>query len=62
MAATSSTMQIWRLVPVTQLFIYLRATNFLGPDSITRCEQAQQRRLERKAAQHQRHCNRRKLT
>ena len=67
MAATSSTMQILRLVPVIQLLIclfllHLRTTNFQGPESITRSEQAQQRRLERKAAKHERHCKRRRLT
>ena len=54
MAATSSTMQIWRLDPVTPqltfpVFLHLRTTSLPGPDSITRSEQAQQRRLARKA-------------
>ena len=44
------------------VFLHLRTTNFPGPDSITRSEQAQQRRLERKATKHgRRQCNR-KLT
>ena len=36
------------------VFLHLRTTNLLGPDSITRSEQAQQRRLERKATRHER--------
>ena len=44
------------------VFLHLRTTNFTGPDSITRSEQAQQRRLERTATKHgRRQCNR-KLT
>ena len=59
-----ATMQIWRLAQVTQLlislfFLHLRTTSFPGPDSITRSEQAQQRRLERKAAKHERRQSRR---
>ena len=33
---------------------YCSSTNFQRPDSITRSEQAQQRRLERKATKHER--------
>ena len=36
------------------VFLLLRTTNLPGPDSITRSEQAQQRRLERKATRHER--------
>ena len=36
------------------VFLHLRTTNLPGPDSITRSEQAQQRRLERKATRHER--------
>ena len=41
-------------------FLHLRTTNFPGPDSITPSEQAQQRRLERKATAHERRQCRRK--
>ena len=44
------------------VFLRLRTTNFPGPDSITRSEQAQQRGLERKATKHERRQRRRKLT
>ena len=44
------------------VFLDLRTTNFPGPDGITRSEQAQQRRLERKATKHERRQSRRKLT
>ena len=44
------------------LFLHLRTTNFPGPDSITRTEQAQQRRLEPKATKHERRQCRRRLT
>ena len=36
------------------VFLHLRTTNLPGPDSITRSEQAQQRRLERKATRPER--------
>ena len=42
--------------------LHLRTTNFPGPDSITRSEQAQQRRLECKATKHERRQSQRKLT
>ena len=41
------------------VFPYLRATNLPGPDSITRSEQAQQRRLERNATRPDRRKRRR---
>ena len=44
------------------LFLHLRTTNFPGLDSITRTEQAQQRRLEREATEHERRQCRRRLT
>ena len=44
------------------VFLHLRTTNFPGPDSITRREQAQQRHLERKATKHERRQCRRRLT
>ena len=44
------------------VFLHLRTTNFPGPDSITRSEQAQQRRLERKATKHERRQCRRRLS
>ena len=44
------------------VFLYLRTTNFPGPDSITRSEQAQQMRLELKATKHERRQWRRRLT
>ena len=43
------------------VFLHLRTTNLPGPDSITRSEQAQQRRLERKATKHERRQCRRRL-
>ena len=43
------------------VFLHLRTTNFPGDDSITRSEQAQQRRLERKATTHKRLQSRRRL-
>ena len=48
--------------PLSCFFLHLRITNFLAPDSITRSEQAQQRRLERKATKHERRQCRRKVT
>ena len=67
MDAASSTMRIWRLAPRDTtahlpVFLRLRTTNFPGPDSITRSEQALQRRLERKATKHERRQCRRRLT
>ena len=45
------------------VFLHLRTTNFPGPDSITRSEHAQQRRMERAAAsKHERRRNRRRRT
>ena len=41
------------------IFLHLRTTNLPGPDSITRSEQAQQRRLERKVNRHERRKRRR---
>ena len=41
------------------VFLHLRTTNLPGPDSITRSEQAQQRRLERKATRPERKKRRR---
>ena len=41
--------------------LHLR-TNLSGPDTITRSEQAQQKRVERKATKHERRQCRRKLT
>ena len=43
------------------VFLHLRTTDFPGPDSITRSEQAWQRRLERTATQHERRQCHRKL-
>ena len=59
-------MLIWRLGPRDTtahlpVFLHLRTTNFPGPDSITRSEQARQRRLERKATKHVKQ-SRRRLT
>ena len=45
-----------------RVVLHLRTTHFPGPDSITRSEQAQQKRLERKATKHERRQCRRKLT
>ena len=44
------------------VFLHLRSTNFPGPDSITRSDQARQKRLERKATKHERRQCRRRLT
>ena len=44
------------------VFLHLRTTNFPFPESITRSEQAQQSRLERKATKHERRQSRKKLT
>ena len=44
------------------VFLHLRTTNFPGPDSVTRSEQAKQKRLERKATKHERQQCRKKLT
>ena len=44
------------------VFLHLRTTNFPGPDSITRSEQAQERGLERKATRHERRQSHRRLT
>ena len=41
------------------VFLHLRTTNFPGPDSITRGDKAQQRRLERKATRRERRKRRR---
>ena len=43
------------------VLLHLRTAIFPGPDSITRSEQAQQRRLERKATKYERRQRRRKL-
>ena len=64
---TAATISITRtlhldLVTPRPTFLRLRTTNLPGPDSITRSEQAQQWRLERKAAKHERRQCRRKLT
>ena len=66
-AATNSATRIWHLGPETPrptflFFLHLRTTKFPGPDSITRSQQAQQRRLERKASKHERRQCQRKLT
>ena len=64
MATTSSTMQTWRLDPILfgfSVFLHLLTTNMPGLDSITRSEQAQQRRLERKATRPERRKRRRGL-
>ena len=58
-AATNSKTRIWRSGPATPrptiLFFHIHAPhNFPGPDSITRSEQARQKRLERKATKHER--------
>ena len=44
------------------VFLHLHTTNFTGPDSITRSEQPQQKRLESKATKHERRQCSRKLT
>ena len=44
------------------IFQHLRTTNFPGPDSITHSEQAQQRRLERKATMQERRQSRSRIT
>ena len=44
------------------VFLHLRTTNILGRDSMTRSEQAQQRRMERKASKRERQQSRRRLT
>ena len=44
------------------VYLHLRTTNFPGPGSITRSEQAQQRRWERKATRHERRQSRRRIT
>ena len=67
MAATSSTTPCLASGPVTKeltfLFtLHLRTTNFPCPNSITRNEQARQRRVERKASKYERQQNRNRLT